>query len=97
MSYTMVRDEFSEIDRLNAQFDNIVKRHCKIGKVKTKAGWFTRQAIPFRQPLFTPGMAAPFNPPSTGTPDFIYNPVTSSCGTVCDDFDDWEVASGPAW
>jgi len=80
MSYTHVYNEREEIERLKAEIVNITRRHCKIGKVRTKPDWLSRQVMPSRAPLVTPGMAAPFNPlypPTTTVPDFIWNPVTS--------------------
>jgi len=37
MSYTIVRDEAAELDRLEVNLDNIIRRRCKIGKVRLKS------------------------------------------------------------
>lgn len=36
MSYTIVRYEATEMDRLEVNLDNIIRRRCKIGRVRMK-------------------------------------------------------------
>lgn len=70
MSYTIVRDEAAEIDRLSMNMDNITRRRCKIGKVRmkpTRADWLWPPVSlpwPTRQPKDT-FFVPPYEPIAT--------------------------------
>lgn len=79
-----------EKDRLHENCLNIVKRHCRIGKVSLKPPkHWGKLSLP-KQPLipWTPGMAAPWAGgyvPVTSSADIPFAPLGSAFSKVWDD------------